>query len=300
MTSVEKTVRPFGRLSRGGGLRAASRTRTKVAAFGALAVLLVAIAAFSSFIVPYDPYAQDLGQALLPPSLEHPAGTDRYGRDLLSRIVVGAQSSVFSTLALVAIVAAVGTAVGVVSGWSKGKLDAVLMRTSDVFLAFPGLVFALAVASVLGGGMHNAVIALAAISWPKYARIARGLTLAQRKLPYVDAARMSGCTTPALLLRHVLPNIAGPIVVTAVLDIGTMMMELAGLSFLGLGAQPPLAEWGSMMSDSRNLLQTAPWTVLAPGVAIFVTVMVFNLLGDALRDWMDPDCRAREEGKVLK
>ena len=183
MTSVEKTARPFGRLSRGGGLRAASKTRAKVAAFGALAVLLVAIAAFSSFIVPYDPYAQDLGQALLPPSLEHPAGTDRYGRDLLSRIVVGAQSSVFSTLALVAIVAAVGTAVGVVSGWSKGKLDAVLMRTSDVFLAFPGLVFALAVASVLGGGMHNAVIALAAISWPKYARIARGLTLAQRKLP---------------------------------------------------------------------------------------------------------------------
>lgn len=300
MTSVEKTVRPFGRLSRSGGLRAASRTRTKVAAFGALAVLLVAIAAFSSFIVPYDPYAQDLGLALLPPSLEHPAGTDRYGRDLLSRIVVGAQSSVFSTLALVAIVAAVGTVVGIVSGWSKGKLDAVLMRTSDVFLAFPGLVFALAVASVLGGGMHNAVIALAAISWPKYARIARGLTLAQRKLPYVDAARMSGCTTSALLLRHVLPNVAGPIVVTAVLDIGTMMMELAGLSFLGLGAQPPLAEWGSMMSDSRNLLQTAPWTVLAPGVAIFVTVMVFNLLGDALRDWMDPDCRAREEGKVLK
>jgi len=175
-------------------------------------------------------------------------------------------------------------------------LDTVLMRASDVFLAFPGLVFALAVAGVLGGGMQNAVIALAAISWPKYARIARGLTLAQKDATYLAAARLSACTDAQLIFRHILHNIAGPILVTAMLDIGTMMMELAGLSFLGLGAQPPLAEWGSMMSGNRNLLQTAPWTILAPGVAIFVTVMIFNLLGDTIRDWIDPAHRTTRRG----
>lgn len=190
-----------------------------------------------------------------------------------------------------AAVAVIGTLVGMLAGWRGGKLDTVLMRTSDVFLAFPGLVFALAVAGVLGGGMHNAVIALVAISWPKYARIARGLTLTQKNATYLKAARLSGCITGQLIAKHVLPNIVGPLLVTAVLDIGTMMMELAGLSFLGLGAQPPAAEWGSMMSDNRNLLQTSPWTVIAPGIAIFITVMIFNLLGDTLRDWMDPDHR---------
>ena len=158
-------------------------------------------------------------------------------------------------------------------------------------LAFPGLVFALAIAAVLGGGVMNAVIALAAISWPKYARIARGLTLAQKNEPYLKATRLAGCGTAQLVFKHILPNIAGPLLVTAMLDIGTMMMELAGLSFLGLGAQPPMAEWGSMMSDNRNLLQTAPWTVIAPGLAIFVTVMIFNLLGDTVRDFMDPSHR---------
>ena len=268
-------------------------TRLKLALLSlcALAILLVAI--FAPIIRPYDPYAQDLSSALLPPSAEHPVGTDRYGRDLLSRVIMGTQPSIFATLALVALVAATGTLVGVTCGWRGGKLDVVLMRTSDVFLAFPGLVFALAVAGVLGGGIANAVIALAAISWPKYARLARGQTLAQKNEPYMAAAHMAGCTTPQLIFVHILPNIAGPLLVTAMLDIGTMMMELAGLSFLGLGARPPMAEWGSMMADNRNLLQTNPWTVIAPGIAIFVTVMVFNLLADTLRDWLDPTHRNR-------
>ena len=162
------------------------------------------------------------------------------------------------------------------------------MRISDIFLAFPGLVFALALAAVLGGGIHNAVIALAAISWPKYARIARSQTLSQKDSLYLDAARISGCSTFTLIMRHILPNIFGPILVTAMLDIGTMMMELAGLSFLGLGAKPPVAEWGSMMSDTRNLLTTQPWVTLSPGFAIFLSVAVFNLLGDSIRDWLDP------------
>jgi peptide/nickel transport system permease protein len=167
------------------------------------------------------------------------------------------------------------------------------MRISDMFLAFPGLVFALAVAGVLGGGLQNAIIALAAISWPKYARIARSQTLSQKEMPYIRAAVLSGCSTPVLLARHVLPNIVGPILVTSMLDIGTMMMELAGLSFLGLGAKPPAAEWGSMMSDTRSLLTTVPWVTLAPGFAIFISVMVFNLLGDTIRDYADPKARGR-------
>lgn len=271
-------------------------TGLRLAIFGGLAAALVLVALFADQIAPYDPYEQDLSQALQAPSLAHPAGTDRYGRDLLSRIIVGGRSSIFWTLLLVAIIAVVGTVVGMVAGWRGGWLDTLLMRISDIFLAFPGLVFALAVASVLGGGMQNAVIALAAVSWPKYARLARGLTLTQKEQPYLRAARMAGCTTPQLIFRHVLPNIAGTILVTATLDIGTMMMELAGLSFLGLGAQAPMAEWGSMMSDNRSLLQTAPWTVLGPGIAIFVTVVVFNLLGDTLRDWMDPDHKTTQSG----
>ena len=270
-------------------------TWVKLVVFSIMAGLVVLVALFAPWLCPFDPYAQNLSQALQPPSAEHLAGTDRYGRDLLSRIIMGAQSSIFSTLALVAIIAVVGTIIGVLCGWKPGKLDVVLMRTSDVFLAFPGLVFALAIAGVLGGGMMNAVIALAAISWPKYARIARGLTLAQKNEPYLAAARLSGCTTAQLIFRHILPNVAGPLLVTAMLDIGTMMMELAGLSFLGLGAQPPIAEWGSMMSDNRSLLQTAPWTIIAPGIAIFISVMTFNLLGDTIRDWMDPEHRKKRK-----
>lgn len=268
-----------------------SHIRLKMWVFGILALAIIAVAACAQWICPYNPYAQDLSAALQAPSAEHWAGTDRYGRDLLSRVIMGAQSSIFSTLALVVIVSVFGTMVGVLCGWRGGKLDTVLMRVSDIFLAFPGLVFALAVAGVLGGGMQNAVIALAAICWPKYARIARGLTLAQRNETYLKTARTSGANTAQIIFKHLLPNIAGPVLVTAMLDIGSMMMELAGLSFLGLGAQPPLAEWGSMMSNDRNLMQTSPWTVIAPGIAIFITVMVFNLLGDTIRDWMDPEKR---------
>lgn len=268
--------------------RLSSATARKLAVFTVLAVLLVLAALFAEYLCPYDPYAQNLREALQAPSGAHLLGTDRYGRDMLSRVIMGGQSSIASTLVCVAVVTVIGTAVGVVAGWRTGALDTLLMRTSDVFLAFPGLVFALAVAGVLGGGIQNAVIALCAIGWPKFARIARSQTFAVRDASFIQAARMQGTKGLALIVRHVLPNIAGPIVVCAVLDIGTMMMELAGLSYLGLGAQPPIAEWGSMMSDGRSMLQTAPWCVLAPGLAIFVTVLVFNLLGDTLRDYLDP------------
>ena len=256
--------------------------------FSSLAVLLVLIAIFGEHLCPYDPYLQDLRNAKAAPSLAHIFGTDRYGRDMLSRLIVGAKASILSTLLLVSVITIIGTIIGIICGWSGNRLDTLLMRISDIFLAFPGLVFALALAAVLGGGIHNAVIALAAISWPKYARIARSQTLSQKDSLYLDAARISGCSTFTLIMRHILPNIFGPILVTAMLDIGTMMMELAGLSFLGLGAKPPVAEWGSMMSDARNLLTTQPWVTLSPGFAIFLSVAVFNLLGDSIRDWLDP------------
>lgn len=256
--------------------------------FATLALLLVVGSYFSESLCPYDPYEQNLGIAKASPSLEHPFGTDRYGRDMLSRVIAGSRTSIYSTLLLVAGITVIGTAVGIICGWNGKKLDAFLMRISDIFLAFPGLVFALAVAAVMGGGVQNAIIALGAISWPKYARIARSQTLAQKESLYMRAAILSGCGTGKLILKHILPNITGPILVTAMLDIGTMMMELAGLSFLGLGAKPPAAEWGSMMSDTRNLLTTHPWVTFAPGLAIFISVMIFNLLGDTVRDLLDP------------
>ena len=267
--------------------------KIKLTVFIVLALLLVLAAVFAKYLSPYDPYAQDLIQAIKPPSMAHTLGTDRNGRDMLSRIVIGSTTSIFSTLILVAVVTVLGTVIGIVCGFRGGRMDTVLMRISDLFLAFPSLVFALAVAGVLGGGIQNAIIALAAISWPKFARLARGLTLARKNSPYLMAARLSGSSTGKLLFKHILPNIAGPILVTAVLDIGTMMMELAGLSFLGLGVKPPMAEWGSMINEGRSMLQVAPWMVLAPGAAIFVTVMIFNLLGDTLRDYMDPKQRDR-------
>ena len=265
-----------------------NRIWMKLIVFAGLAAALLLITIFAKYICPYDPYAQDLTQAMQPPSAAHLMGTDTYGRDMLSRVLIGAQTSISSTFALVAIITVFGTVVGIFCGYYGGIVDSVMMRISDVCLAFPGLVFAMAVAAILDGGVRNAVIALALISWPKYSRIARGQTLSVKNLPYMQASQMAGDSVLQMIFRHVLPNIAGPILVTSMLDLGTMMMEIAGLSFLGLGAQPPVAEWGSMMSSGRSMLQTYPWIVLSPGLAIFVSVVIFNLLGDTIRDYMDP------------
>ena len=263
-------------------------TKIRLIVFAILAIALVLVAIFADKLCPYDPYAQDLSLSYQAPSAAHLMGTDTYGRDMFSRVIVGARASILSTLALVCIIAIVGTVVGTVSGFIGGKFDAVVMRISDFFLAFPGLVFALAVAALLGGGVLNAIVALAVISWPKYARVARSQTLSVKVSSFVQAAVLAGDNPPQIIFRHILPNIIGPILVTAMLDIGTMTMELAGLSFLGLGAQPPIAEWGSMMSNGRSMLQTYPWVVLSPGIAIFITVVIFNLLGDTVRDYFDP------------
>ena len=248
--------------------------------------LIIFVAIFADFLTPFDPYAQDLSNALTPPNSQNFLGTDRYGRDVLSRVIVGSQTTLCASLILLATISIVGSLIGAICGYKGGKLDTILMRLSDVCLAFPQMVFAIAAAGALGGGLVNAAAALAIIGWPKYARIARGLVLSIRSMPWLDAAKMSGSSSTAILFVHVLPNIAGTIFVTAALDLGTIIMELAGLSFLGLGAMPPTAEWGAMMSNGRSMLQTAPWVILAPGTAIFVTVATFNLLGDKLRDYL--------------
>ena len=261
--------------------------KKKLLFFLLLAGLLMCAVILGNHISPYDPDAQ-IFTVLEPPSLAHPAGTDRFGRDMLSRILVGLQTSVLSTLILVMIITVAGTAVGILCGFRGGMADTLMMRVSDICLAFPGLVFALAIAALLDGGLQNAVLALAVISWPKYARIARSQTLSLKSTDYIAAAQLAGDTSGQMIRRHILPNSAGPILVTAVLDIGTMMMELAGLSFLGLGAMPPTAELGNMMSGGRSMLQTYPWVIIGPGIAIFTAVVIFNLLGDTVRDYLDP------------
>lgn len=253
-----------------------------------MTILLLIVAAFALYLVPYDPYKQDLTNALVKPNAQHPFGTDRYGRDMLSRIIMGSQTTIFSALILVLIITIVGTFIGLICGYYGGKLDTILMRISDVFLAFPSMVFAIAVAGVLSGGLINAIIALACISWPKFARLTRSQVMIIKNMPYISAAKLSGSGTIKIMIKHILPNISSTIIVTAILDIGTIIMELAGLSFLGLGATPPTAEWGSMMSNDRSMMQTYPWLILSPGFAIFITVVLFNLLGDTVRDLLDP------------
>ena len=265
-----------------------SHTKLRLCVFLGLVILLMLVALFSEQLAPYDPYEQNLDEAMQPPSAQHIMGTDRHGRDMFSRVLVGGKTSIYATLALVAAISVFGTVVGTLCGYYGGKVDSIVMRISDVCLAFPGLVCAMAVAALLGGGISNAVLALAVISWPKYSRVARSQTLALKSSSFVNAARLSGSSSTQIILRHILPNILGPILVTAMLDIGTMMMELAGLSFLGLGAKPPAAEWGNMMSSGRSMLQMYPWIVLSPGIGIFISVVLFNLLGDTVRDYLDP------------
>ena len=264
------------------------RTTLKLGFFLILVAGLLFVACFGQYIVPYDPYAQDLSNALQPPSGSHLLGTDRYGRDLFSRIIIGAQTTVFSALALVAGITIVGTVIGVICGYVGGWIDSLIMRISDIFLAFPEMVFAIAIAGVLNGGIWSAAIAVGLIAWPRYARIARSQVLAMKNHQYMNAAKLMGTRWYKVILKHIMPNILGPIVVTAALDVGAMIMNLAGLSYLGLGVVPPTPEWGSMMSEGRSMLQTSPWIVLAPGLAIFITVIIFNLLGDTVRDILDP------------
>ena len=254
-----------------------------------LALLIILAAVFAPIVSGgVDPLKGSLADAMLPPCKEHIFGTDKMGRDIYARVIYGARASLTSTFGVVALIFLVGSTLGIVAGYFGGWIDAVIMRIADMMLAFPGLVLALAVAGIMGASIKNAIIAIVLVSWTKYARLARSLVLKIRNRDYVSAAIVTGSKTPYMLIRYMLPNALPTLVITAATDIGAMMLELAALSFLGFGAKPPTPEWGYMLNEGRACMQTAPWLMIFPGLAIFVVVVVFNMLGDSLRDILDP------------
>ncbi len=268
------------------------RLPARLAVLLCLAGLLVLLSLLAPCLTPNDPNATSAADINRAPCARFPFGTDRYGRCVCSRVLMGARTSIFSALTLVLLTFAAGTVLGMLAGWCGGLVDTVVMRLADVLMAFPQMVLAIAVAGILGGGMGNAMLALGITGWTLYARLARAQVLALKEEPYVSAARLTGCSPWALLFRTFLPNILGPLIINAATQIGTTMIGIAGLSFLGIGVTEPQAEWGSMISASRAYIQLTPWAVLAPAAATVVTVMIFNYLGDCVRDHMDVEAAA--------
>ncbi|MBO4290358.1 MAG: ABC transporter permease [Lachnospiraceae bacterium] len=264
-----------------------SRVRIRLWIFLGLAGLLVVLSLLAPLLCPNDPYATSPAVMNHAPDAQFPMGTDRYGRCICSRVLMGARTSVFSAAALVLVTFAAGTFLGLLAGWFGSIVDTVIMRIADAFLAFPQMVLAIAVAGILGGGLLNAMLAMGITGWTIYARLARAEVLALKKEPYVQAAKLTGCSSFAIMYKTLLPNMFGSLIVTAATQIGGMMMGIAGLSFLGIGVTEPQAEWGSMINLSRSYIQLTPWAVLAPAGAAILTVMIFNYLGDCLRDYMD-------------
>lgn len=256
--------------------------------FLALAGILVLVAIFAPLIVPYDPNSAVLADAKQAPSLEHLFGTDTMGRDLFSRVIYGARTSLAATSVLVLSVLVIGGTLGTVAGFAGGKVDALIMRISDMMVSFPGMALAIAMAGIMGPSITNAIIAITMVTWTKYARLARSLVLKVRNTDYISAARLSGSSNINIIRKHLLPTIAPTLIITAATDMGGLMLELAAFSFLGLGAQSTSIEWGYMLNEGRQYMQSASWLMIYPGLAIFITVVIFNLLGDSVRDLLDP------------
>jgi peptide/nickel transport system permease protein len=254
-----------------------------------MAIILVwgAIALLAPRIAPHPPLQVDVLARLKSPSADHLFGTDSLGRDVFSRVLLGARVSLPAGLVVVLLAAAFGTIYGGVAAYAGAKTEELQMRVTDLFLSFPPLLLAMAIAAALGKGVLNTIVAMAIVWWPKYARLARSLVLVQRSLEYVEAARALGQGAGRTLLRHIVPNAVGPIVALLALDVGNAMITFAGLSFLGLGVVPPTPEWGAMVSEGQVLIEQW-WVSTFPGLAIFTVVVGFNFLGDALRDWLDP------------
>ncbi len=266
--------------------------RNKLAIIGMVILgLFVFCAIFAPWIAPYDPIAQDITRRREPPSWEHPFGLDEVGRDLLSRVIYGARVSLYVGVASVSLAIIAGTLIGAVSGYAGGWIDNVIMRIMDIMLAFPSLLLAIAIVAILGPGLLNMLYAIAFVSIPAYARIVRASVLAAKEMDYTLAARAIGCSSSRILFRHIMPNCLTPIIVQGTLGIATAILDAAGLSFLGLGAQPPTPEWGAMLGQGRGSVFTAPHVVIFPGLAIMLSVLGFNLLGDGLRDALDPRLR---------
>jgi len=261
----------------------------KLFVFGALLLLLIILAAvFAPWLAPYEPNKIVFSQKLLAPNWAHWMGTDEFGRDILSRVLYGARTSLIIGVSVTLIAMLIGIPIGLVSGYFGGRVDTLLMRFSDVFLAFPPLLLPIAITAALGSGLANAMLALAVSWFPWYARIMRGAVVRVRSETYIHAARSMGVSHGRILLRHVLPNATTPVIVQGSMDFGYTILAAASLSFIGLGAKPPMIEWGLMAAASRSQLLENPWTVLFPGVAIFVLVLAVNLVGDGLRDVLDP------------
>jgi peptide/nickel transport system permease protein len=256
--------------------------------FAILAICVVLVAIFAPVLAPKDPLEAVMTDSLLPPGGEYLCGTDKLGRDVLSRVIYGTRTSLVMTLAVVGVIFVVGSALGIIAGYFGGMVDEIIMRVADMMISFPGLVLAIAIAGLLGPNLVNAVIAISVVSWTKYARLARSLTLRIRQNVYMEAAVVTGSKTGHLLLRYILPNLITSLIVTTTADIGTMMLELASLSFLGFGATAPTPEWGFMMNEGRTYLTKAPWLMIYPGIAIILVVVIFNMLGDSIRDILDP------------
>ena len=248
-------------------------------------------AVFAPLLAPYDPLTQALASRLEPPSPAHVLGTDQLGRDIASRLLYGARISLFIGVVVVASAGIFGTCIGLVAGYVAGLVDESLMRLTEVFLAFPPLILAMAIAGALGPSLTNAIIVIVAVTWSVYARLARGQILSLRPREFVAAARSIGVLPVRILARHLLPNAVAPLLIQASFDMGAAIIAAAGLSFIGFGAQPPTPEWGVMISEGRNFISTQPWLSLFPGLAILFAVGSFNVLGDGLRDELDPRLR---------
>jgi peptide/nickel transport system permease protein len=263
-----------------------------VAAGGLLVVVLVGLAAVAGRVVPYDPVEMKVADALKPPSIAHLFGTDRFGRDVLSRTVYGSRIALGVALASIGLAFVVGSGLGLISGFWGGWLDLVIGRLMDVLFSFPTLILAIAVAAMLGPGLDNAVLAIAVVYVPLFSRVARGPVLAERERDHVVAALGLGAGRVRVLFRHILPNVLAPLIVQASVGLAFAILTEASLSYVGLGTQPPDPSWGTMLNEGRTYLETAPWMSIFPGLAIMLAVFAFNLLGDGLRDVLDPQRRA--------
>ncbi len=263
--------------------------KNKASVVGLIIIMILSLAAiFADFVSPYSADTIALKEKLMPPSSEHLMGTDQLGRDVLTRVIYGTRTTFELSIMVVAFTATFGVLVGVISGFYRGIIDEILMRLIDVLLAFPSIILALVVVGALGPGIFNTVLAVSLVGWLYYARVARASTLSIREKEYVEGARAIGCTDSYICLRYILPNCLPPIIVLITLNLGSVILTIAALGYLGMGAQPPTPEWGTMLNDGKEYLRDCPWLSVFPGLMIMIAVLAFNFIGDGLRDAIDP------------
>ena len=289
MKQLEASERPTGLYE----LAIMKFVRNRVAVLGLVCLALIALAVlFADIVTPYDPIERNTPERNLGPSLAHPFGTDKLGRDIMSRVLYGGRVSLQVGFLSIALTTVVSVPLGLIGGFVGGLVDDFIMRVMDLILAFPGLILAIWLVSLLGSTMTNVIFAIAFFSLPTYARLIRGITLSIREMEYVMAARSMGANSPRIMFFHVLPGVLGPLIVLTTLGVSGAIVTGASLSFLGLGVSPPTPEWGAMLADGRNYMRTQWWIAVFPGITITLVVLILNIIGDALRDALDPNVRA--------